>query len=51
MYFMNRRLADSNVCVLSVHPGLVDTEVTRGFQDISWMTWGWKIAKGNLPFT
>lgn len=45
MYFMNRRLADSNVCVLSVHPGLVDTEVTRGFQDIKWMTWGWKIGR------
>lgn len=45
MYFMNRRLADSNVCVLSVNPGLVDTEVTRGFQDSSWMTWSWKIVR------
>ncbi|CAC5376700.1 RDH12 [Mytilus coruscus] len=28
-----------------LNPGLVDTEVTRGFQDSSWMTWSWKIVR------
>ncbi|XP_021355312.1 retinol dehydrogenase 14-like [Mizuhopecten yessoensis] len=34
MFSMNRRLQNSNVTVVSLHPGIVDTEVTRNFSDM-----------------
>jgi hypothetical protein len=39
MFYMNRRLKDSNVSVLSLHPGIVDTEINRSFQDLG----RWKV--------
>ncbi|VDI33925.1 WW domain-containing oxidoreductase [Mytilus galloprovincialis] len=31
MYFMNKRLKDTNVSILSIHPGVVKTEFQRNF--------------------
>lgn len=39
MFYMNRRLKDSNVSVLSLHPGIVGTEISRSFQDLG----HWKV--------
>ncbi|XP_060082480.1 retinol dehydrogenase 12-like [Ylistrum balloti] len=38
MYSMNRRLLNSNVTVVSLHPGIVETEVTRNFKDMTSMS-------------
>jgi hypothetical protein len=46
MYFMNRQLKDSNVIVSSLHPGVVNTELSRGFQDMGWMVRGMKLLSG-----
>lgn len=35
MFSMNRRLQNSNVTVTSLHPGVVQTEVTRNFTDLA----------------
>ncbi|XP_033740244.1 WW domain-containing oxidoreductase-like [Pecten maximus] len=35
MFSMNRRLQKSNVTVVSLHPGVVQTEVTRNFTDLA----------------
>ena len=48
MYFMNRKLKDSNVIVSSLHPGVVNTELSRGFQDMGWMVRGMKLFSGFL---
>lgn len=34
MFSMNRRLKTSNVTVTSLHPGMVETEVSRNFKDM-----------------
>ena len=49
MYFMNRRLKDTKVIVSSLHPGVVRTDVTRSFQDMTWMMRGIQIIKSK-PF-
>ena len=49
MYFMNRRLKDTNVIVSSLHPGVVRTDVSRSFQDMTWMMRGFQIIKSK-PF-
>ncbi|XP_033740347.1 retinol dehydrogenase 14-like [Pecten maximus] len=38
MFSMNRRLQNSNVTVLSLHPGMVETEVSRNFKDMKTFT-------------
>ncbi|XP_033740349.1 retinol dehydrogenase 14-like isoform X2 [Pecten maximus] len=35
MFSMNRRLQNSNVAVLSLHPGMVETELRRNFKDMT----------------
>lgn len=39
MYCLNRRLQKTNVTVNSIHPGIVDTEITRSFSDLGM----WKV--------
>ncbi|KAL3883244.1 hypothetical protein ACJMK2_029527 [Sinanodonta woodiana] len=38
MHCMHRRLKEFNISVNSLHPGLVDTEISRSFQDYRLMT-------------
>ncbi|KAK3602908.1 hypothetical protein CHS0354_018775, partial [Potamilus streckersoni] len=38
MHSMDRRLEGSNISVNSLHPGLVDTEISRSYQDYRLMT-------------
>lgn len=34
MLYMNRKLKDTNITLSSLHPGVVDTEITRSFDDL-----------------
>lgn len=45
MYFMNRRLKDSNIHVLSIHPGIVETEINRSFQDLGRWKFFFRLSK------
>lgn len=46
MHCMARRLKDSNISVNSCHPGIVDTEISRNFEDsFLWKVVFWKGAK------
>ena len=42
MYSLNRRLNTTNVTVNSLHPGIVETEITRSFTDLML----WKVFLG-----
>ncbi|XP_060084644.1 retinol dehydrogenase 14-like [Ylistrum balloti] len=46
MFSMNRRLQNSNVTVSSLHPGVVQTEVTRNFSDMG--PWALLFSIGKL---
>ncbi|XP_056014761.1 dehydrogenase/reductase SDR family member on chromosome X-like isoform X2 [Ostrea edulis] len=45
MFSLNRKLRNTDVSVISVHPGLVDTEVTRGFSDFLFWNMYFKVYK------
>jgi NAD(P)-dependent dehydrogenase (short-subunit alcohol dehydrogenase family) len=45
MFILNRKLRSTDVSVSGVHPGLVDTEATRGFNDFLFWNMYFKVYK------
>lgn len=45
MYCLNRRLRKTNVTVNSIHPGIVDTEITRSFSDLGMWKMFFQLSK------
>ena len=45
MFSLERRLKDSKITVNCMHPGAVATEISRNFQDDSFLKKGYKLGK------